>query len=64
MKGKTHKGLAKRLKKTASGKLRRGAAGKRHLMSTKSAKRRRRLSGWHGVTDGDRASLERQYGKL
>ena len=65
MKGnKTHKGLAKRLKRTASGKVLRRASGKRHLMSTKSAKRSRRLQGWRGVSDGDRTCLERQFGKL
>jgi large subunit ribosomal protein L35 len=64
MKGKTHKGLAKRLKRTASGKVLRRASGKRHLMSTKSAKRARRLRGWRGLSDSDRASLERQFGKI
>jgi large subunit ribosomal protein L35 len=64
MKNKTHKGLAKRLKRTATGKVRRGSSGKRHLMSSKSAKRARRLRGWKGLFDGDRASLERQFGKI
>jgi len=64
MKGKTHKGLAKRLKRTASGKVLRGASGKRHLMSTKRAKRARRLRGWRALADGDRVSLERQFGKI
>ncbi|NLW51072.1 MAG: 50S ribosomal protein L35 [Candidatus Brocadiaceae bacterium] len=64
MKGKTHKGLAKRLKRTASGKVLRNASGKRHLMSTKSPKRQRRLRGWRPLFDGDRKSLERQFGKI
>ena len=65
MKGnKTHKGLAKRLKRTASGKVLRRASGKRHLMSTKSAKRSRRLRGLRAVSHGDLVSLERQFGKI
>jgi len=42
---KTHKGLAKRVKITASGKVKHKRAGMGHLMSGKSAKRRRRLNG-------------------
>jgi large subunit ribosomal protein L35 len=44
-KQKTHKGLSKRVKVTASGKVRRKRAGGGHLMSGKNAKRRRRVSG-------------------
>lgn len=43
-KQKTHKGLAKRVKVTAKGKIRRGRASGSHLMSTKNSKRRRRIS--------------------
>ena len=64
MSAKTHKGLAKRLKTTATGKVLRRASGKRHLMSTKPAKRVRRLKGWRALSSGDRAAFERQYGKL
>jgi len=42
-KAKTHKGLAKRIKVTGSGKLVRHKGGKSHLQSGKSAKRRRNL---------------------
>ena len=42
-KQKTHKGLAKRVKVTANGKIKIHKAGASHLMSTKSAKRRRRI---------------------
>jgi large subunit ribosomal protein L35 len=42
-KKKTHKGLMKRVKVTARGKILRSKAGKSHLMSSKSSKRRRRL---------------------
>jgi len=43
-KQKTHKGLAKRVKVTATGKVRRGRSFGSHLMSTKNSKRRRRIS--------------------
>jgi large subunit ribosomal protein L35 len=42
-KQKTHKGLAKRVKVTANGKVKHHRAGTGHLMNTKNAKRRRRL---------------------
>lgn len=42
-KHKTHKGLAKRFRVTASGKLKHRRAGGRKLLSHKSAKRKRRL---------------------
>lgn len=43
-KQKTHKGLKKRVKVTASGKIKRGRTGAGHLMSGKNAKRRRRVT--------------------
>ncbi len=43
-KQKTHKGLKKRVKITASGKVKRGRTGGGHLMSSKNAKRRRRIA--------------------
>jgi large subunit ribosomal protein L35 len=43
-KQKTHKGLAKRVKVTARGKLKHRPAGASHLMSGKSPKRRRHMS--------------------
>jgi len=42
-KQKTHKGLSKRFKITASGKVKHRRAGGSHLMSGKNAKRRRRI---------------------
>jgi len=42
-KQKTHKGLSKRIKITASGKVRYRRSGGSHLMSDKNAKRRRRI---------------------
>jgi large subunit ribosomal protein L35 len=43
-KQKTHKGLSKRVKITATGKVKRKRTGGGHLMSGKNAKRRRRVS--------------------
>ena len=43
-KQKGHKGLKKRVKVTATGKVKRHRSGGGHLMSSKNAKRRRRLS--------------------
>ena len=40
---KTHRGLAKRVKRTASGKLKRKKANHRHQLTAKSRKRKRHL---------------------
>ena len=55
---KTHKGLAKRVKVTANGKIKIHKAGASHLMSVKNAKRRRRIRktghrGQQGVHEED-----------
>ena len=44
-KQKTHKGLKKRVKLTGTGKVKRRRSFGSHLMSTKNAKRRRRIAG-------------------
>jgi large subunit ribosomal protein L35 len=44
-KQKTHKGLSKRVKVTASGKVKHKHSFSGHLMSGKNAKRRRRVGG-------------------
>ncbi|MBC8482040.1 MAG: 50S ribosomal protein L35 [Planctomycetes bacterium] len=49
-KQKTHKGLKKRVKVTASGKVKFSKSFSGHLMSSKNAKRRRRLSGTGTMT--------------
>jgi large subunit ribosomal protein L35 len=41
---KTHKGASKRFKKTGTGKIVRGHAGARHILTSKSTSRKRRLS--------------------
>jgi large subunit ribosomal protein L35 len=43
-KQKSHKGLSKRVKVTATGKVKSHRSGGGHLMSSKNAKRRRRVS--------------------
>jgi large subunit ribosomal protein L35 len=50
-KQKSHKGLSKRVKVTATGKIKRHRTGGGHLMSGKNAKRRRRLGGTTIVTN-------------
>ncbi len=40
---KSHKGAAKRFKKTGSGKIKRAKAFKRHILTKKSAKTKRNL---------------------
>jgi len=40
---KTHKGAAKRFKKTGTGKFKRGHSMKRHILTSKGTKRKRQL---------------------
>jgi len=40
---KTHSGAAKRFKKTGTGKIKRGHAFKRHILTSKVTKRKRQL---------------------
>ena len=49
---KTHKGAAKRFKRTGSGKVTRKKQGMGHLLSSKSRKRKRRLKITATVTGG------------
>lgn len=53
---KTHRGAAKRFKKTATGKFLRGNAFKQHILTSKTRKRKRRLRGTAAV---DRSDAER-----
>jgi len=48
---KTNKGVAKRFKITKTGKIKRAYAGKRHINTSKSSKRKRQL-GRPGGLDG------------
>ena len=56
---KSHRGAAKRFKKTASGKFLRGSAFKRHILTSKTTKRKRGLRKSVVVTDADQAKLDR-----
>ena len=56
---KTHRGAAKRFKKTASGKFRRSAAFKRHILTSKTTKRKRSLRGTIQVAEQDQDRLKR-----
>lgn len=59
LKIKTHRGAAKRFKRTKRGKFLRAKAFKRHILSSKTTKRKRHLRGSAAVSDGDLAKLER-----
>jgi large subunit ribosomal protein L35 len=59
MKLKTHRGAAKRFKKTATGKFKRGSAFKRHILTSKSTRRKRALRASKLVSDSDQSKLER-----
>jgi len=50
---KTHKGAAKRFKISGTGKVLRGAAFKRHILTSKTTKVKRHLRGSKVVTPGD-----------
>ena len=62
-KQKTHKGLAKRIKITATGKVMHHRAGSAHLRSKKSSRRRRRLGQATTLTGGQAKSMRKQLGK-
>src|SRR5438477_4143774 len=55
---KTRKSVAKRFKITARGKVLRAQSSRRHLLSTKNAKRRRRLGKAARVDDTDVARVK------
>jgi large subunit ribosomal protein L35 len=50
---KTHRGAAKRFKKTGTGKFTRAAAFKRHILTSKTTKSKRQMRGSKLVSDGD-----------
>jgi large subunit ribosomal protein L35 len=56
---KTHRGAAKRFKKSASGKFLRSSAFKRHILTSKSTKKKRGFRGDKAVADGDVPKLSR-----
>ncbi|HET6230948.1 MAG TPA: 50S ribosomal protein L35 [Longimicrobiaceae bacterium] len=56
---KTHRGAAKRFKKTASGKIKRGHAMHSHILTKKSQKRKRNLRGTTVMAKADQARITR-----
>ncbi|HEY6274461.1 MAG TPA: 50S ribosomal protein L35 [Terriglobales bacterium] len=56
---KTHKGAAKRFKKTATGKIKRAKAFKRHILTSKGTKRKKHLGQGTLVSDADHAKVMR-----
>ena len=60
---KPHKGLKKRVKVTASGKIKRRQANKGHLMSSKTGNRRRHLGKATGMSPGETKRALRMLGK-
>jgi len=62
-KQKTHKGLKKRVKITATGKVKYKRAGGGHLMSGKNAKRRRRVGSSSIITGAMAKNIKIELGK-
>jgi large subunit ribosomal protein L35 len=59
LKLKSHRGAAKRFKKTSTGKFLRSKAFKQHILSSKTTKRKRKLRGTTEVAEADAAKLAR-----
>lgn len=59
MKLKSHSGAAKRFKRTGTGTFMRRKAGLRHILTTKNAKRKKRLNDTVVVSKSDQGSLSR-----
>lgn len=56
---KTHRGAAKRFKKTGTGKLTRGHAFHRHILTSKSSGRKHRLGGEGTVSTANEHTVNR-----
>jgi large subunit ribosomal protein L35 len=56
---KSHRGAAKRFRKTGSGKIVRGHAYARHILTTKSRKRKRKLDADTLITAADQRRVGR-----
>ena len=55
---KTHRGAAKRFKKTGTGKFKHQKQGKRHILTKMSSKRKRHLREEGEVTSADRRRIK------
>jgi len=60
---KTHKGAAKRFKRTGTGKIVRHHSFARHLLTSKSRSRKRRLGQGKVVSKADQAGIEEMLPK-
>ena len=62
---KTHKGAAKRFRRTATGKFKRGHSHARHILTKKTSKRKRNLDKDVMVSEGDQKRVEKMlpYGR-
>lgn len=56
---KTHRGAAKRFRKTARGKFKRTQSHRRHILTKKSTKRKRHLRSPALVADQDQRAVKR-----
>jgi len=56
---KTHKGAAKRFRKTATGKVKRGHSHLRHILTSKPHKRKKKLGAAALVSDADVRKVKR-----
>jgi large subunit ribosomal protein L35 len=56
---KTHRGAAKRFKKTGTGKIVRASAFKRHILTNKTTKSKRHMRGTREVAEPDAPKLHR-----
>ena len=56
---KSHRGAAKRFKKTGTGKFVRAKAFKRHILTSKPTRRKRHMRGTQVVSDADAPRLKR-----
>ena len=56
---KTHKGASKRFKKTGTGKVKRHHAFSRHILTSKSRSRKRKLKKGEVADPSDQAKLKR-----
>jgi large subunit ribosomal protein L35 len=55
---KTHRGAAKRFKKTASGRMKHGRTNRNHILTKKTTKRKRQLRRAGYAASGDAKKLE------
>ena len=59
MKIKTHQGLAKRIKRTSTGKIKRRSAYISHLLRKKSPARKRRHAGFKDLSPADKKQVKK-----